>query len=59
MLDSRGNRANKLVYVEIADDMDQALFREKQIKAGTRQEKIDLINAINPQWRDLSDEFLE
>ncbi len=48
----------KLVYVEIAEDMDQALFREKQIKAGSRQKKIDLINNMNPEWKDLSDEFL-
>lgn len=39
--------------------MDQALFREKQIKAGSRQKKIDLINGLNPEWKDLSEEFFE
>jgi putative endonuclease len=48
----------KLVYVEFAADMDQALFREKQIKAGSRQKKIDLVNSMNPEWKDLSEEFL-
>lgn len=48
----------KLVYVEIAEDMDQALYREKQIKAGSRQKKVDLINSMNPDWKDLSEEFL-
>lgn len=52
-------RTTKLVYVEGAEDMDQALFREKQIKAGSRQKKIDLINGLNPEWKDLSEEFFE
>jgi putative endonuclease len=47
--------AKKLVYVEAAEDMDQALFREKQIKAGSRQNKIDLVNSVNPNWDDLSE----
>jgi len=49
----------KLVYVEVAEDMDQALYREKQIKAGSRQKKIDLINSMNPDWKDLSEVHLE
>jgi putative endonuclease len=48
---------NKLVYFEAGSDINQAIFREKQIKAGSRQKKIDLINSINPEWKDLSDEF--
>jgi len=46
--------AKKLVYVEAAEEMDQALFREKQIKSWSRRKKIDLINRVNPEWRDLS-----
>jgi putative endonuclease len=34
-----------------------AIAREKQIKAGSRQDKIDLIDSINPEWKDLSKEF--
>jgi len=48
----------KLVYFEITDRIDDAIAREKQLKGGSRQKKIDLINSINPEWRDLSDEFL-
>jgi putative endonuclease len=42
-----------LVYYEIFDDMESAITREKQIKAGTRKKKIDLINSLNPKWNDL------
>jgi putative endonuclease len=48
---------SKLVYYEVADEMLAAIAREKQIKAGSRQKKINLINALNPQWRDLYDEI--
>jgi putative endonuclease len=34
-----------------------ALEREKQIKGGSRQKKLDLINKINPDWQDLFDEL--
>ena len=47
---------NKLVYFEITNDIDSAIQREKQIKAGSRQKKIDLINSINVEWKDLYDE---
>ncbi len=43
----------KLVYYEIFDDIYEAITREKQIKAGSRQKKIDLIVSMNPAWRDL------
>jgi len=46
---------NKLVYYEETESMDAAYKREKQIKAGSRRKKIDLINSINPEWRDLYD----
>ncbi len=49
---------NKLVYYEIFADINSAIAREKQIKAGSRQKKIDLINSINPQWCDLYDGLL-
>ena len=44
----------KLVYYEVFDDIENAILREKKIKAGSRQNKIDLINGMNPQWEDLS-----
>lgn len=48
---------NKLVYFEVSQDVNTAIFREKQIKAGSRQKKIDLINSINPGWRDLFEDY--
>jgi putative endonuclease len=47
----------KLVYYEAIDDVASAIAREKQIKAGSRQKKIDLVNGLNPQWRDLYEEL--
>ena len=47
----------KLIYYEIFDDIINALEREKQIKAGSRQKKIDLIKAKNPEFKDLYGEL--
>jgi putative endonuclease len=47
----------QLVYYEVFQDPTQAILREKQIKAGSRQKKIDLINKLNPEWRDLADDL--
>jgi len=44
---------NKLVYFEQHDDIQTAIIREKQIKAGSRQKKIDLITKDNPKYEDL------
>jgi len=49
---------NKLVYFEVGDDIYNAITREKQIKGGSRRKKIDLINSMNPDWKDLYDEQL-
>ncbi|MCL4299449.1 MAG: GIY-YIG nuclease family protein [Anaerolineae bacterium] len=43
----------KLVYYEVGQDVNSAIAREKQIKAGSRQKKIDLINGMNGEWKDL------
>jgi putative endonuclease len=47
----------KLVYYQIFDDPGNAILREKQIKGGPRQKKIDLIDSVNKEWRDLYDEI--
>ena len=47
----------ELVYFEEFSSIMDAIVREKQIKAGSRQKKIDLINGLNPEWKDLSEEF--
>ncbi len=43
----------KIVYCEVFDRIGDAIIREKQIKGGSRQKKIDLINSINKDWQDL------
>ena len=45
---------DKLVWYKEFSDIQEAFKREKQIKAGSRQKKIDLINKINPEWKDLT-----
>lgn len=47
----------KLVYIESYPDVRAAISREKQIKNGSRQKKLDLIHSINPDWRDLYNEI--
>jgi predicted GIY-YIG superfamily endonuclease len=42
-----------LVWYEVGDDMEHAITREKQVKAGSRAKKIALVEAMNPEWRDL------
>ena len=45
---------NQLVYFEEFGDEEESKYREHQIKAGSRKKKIDLINSINPEWKDLA-----
>ena len=47
----------KLIYYEILRDAETAITREKQIKGGSRQKKVGLIEGINPQWKDLYEEL--
>jgi putative endonuclease len=56
--DSFTSRYNltKLVYYESFYSIEEAIDREKQIKAGSRAAKEKLINSINPEWRDLFDD---
>jgi putative endonuclease len=49
---------NKLVYFEVGNGMEGCIEREKQIKAGSRKKKIELIESTNPQWADLCDDIL-
>jgi len=46
---------HKLVYYEVYKSPQRAIEREKQIKAGSRQNKINLIEDNNPEWKDLYD----
>jgi putative endonuclease len=47
----------KLVFYEVTGDVNAAIAREKRIKAGTRQKKINFIEAMNPEWRDLYEDI--
>ncbi len=47
----------KLVYYEVFEDIENAILREKRIKGGSRQKKIELINSLNKEWRDLYGEL--
>ena len=48
---------DELVYFEETSDVVAAIAREKQIK-GRREKKIALVNAMNPDWRDLFDDLI-
>jgi len=47
-----------LVWYEVFDTREEALGREKQIKNWKRAWKVELIKAVNPQWRDLAQTLL-
>ncbi len=44
---------DKLVYYEVFHNIEDAIAREKQLKGGSRKTKINLINTLNPSWKDL------
>jgi putative endonuclease len=54
LMPSFTNRYNlsKLVYYEVLTDPENAILREKQIKAGSRKKKMGLIDKMNPHWED-------
>lgn len=47
----------RLVYFELYDDMYDVIYREKQLKAGSREKKLALIESANPQWLDLYEQI--
>jgi len=49
---------DKLVYYDETSDVVAAIAREKQIKGGSREKKVELVNATNPDWRDLFDDLV-
>jgi putative endonuclease len=48
---------DRLVYFEEYNQVQDAIEREKQLKAGSRQKKIDMVNSMNPEWRDLYEDL--
>jgi putative endonuclease len=55
---SKRYNIDKLVYFEVGEDIAGAIFREKQIKSWSRERKVQLINSINEEWRELYEELL-
>jgi len=49
---------NRLIWYEYYNDISEAIVREKEIKGWSRDKKVDLIRAMNPGLRDLSDDIL-
>ena len=47
----------KVVYFEVFNDIESAIKREQQIKGWLRKKKIELIESMNPDWNDLSEEW--
>lgn len=43
----------ELVYYEYFDRIEDAIRREKQLKSGSREKKLNLITSFNPDWQDL------
>ena len=50
---------DKLIYFEQTENVQSALNSEKQLKNWHRDWKINLINSVNPKWKDLSDSLLD
>ena len=50
-------KVHKLVYFEQTGDICSAIEREKQLKGWLRRKKNELVESINPEWRDLSDDW--
>ncbi len=50
---------DRLVYFETTANVQAALAREKVLKGWRREKKVTLIEAENPEWRDLAGEWAE
>jgi len=46
-----------LVYYKNFPGIEEAIYEEKRLKAGNREQKLMLINSINPEWKDLWEEL--
>jgi putative endonuclease len=49
-------KCKRLIYVEETNNICDAIAREKQLKKWRREKKVKLINSLNPDWKDLSEE---
>ena len=46
-------QVHKLVYVECYHDVKDAIAREKQLKGWTRKRKNELVEKVNPEWKEI------
>jgi len=53
---TKGYKVVKLVYYEMFGNIEDAIKREKQIKNWRRKWKAELVEGLNPEWRDLSED---
>jgi len=56
---ARKYNTTRLIYYEETPDVRAAIAREKQIKGWLRAKKVSLVESVNPEWKDLSDEWSE
>jgi len=56
---TRKYNIDKLIYVETFSDIYSAIAREKTIKGWLRKKKIELIKGMNPDWKDLSEDWYD
>ena len=54
---SKKYKCNRLVYYEVGDSFDGVLAREKQFKNWRREKKVNLIEKMNPAWKDLTEQL--
>ena len=54
---SKRYKTDKCVFVEVFNNVKDAIACEKKIKGGSRDKKFELIKSINPGFEDLSDKF--
>ena len=54
---TKRHHVHKLVYYETTPDVRAAIGREKQLKGWLRSRKNALVESVNPEWRDLSEEW--
>ncbi|MCL2335050.1 MAG: GIY-YIG nuclease family protein [Endomicrobia bacterium] len=51
-------KVDKLAYYEIFESIVNAISREKQLKGGSRRDKLELIEKMNPDWKDLYESII-
>ena len=56
---SRRYGVKMLVYMELHRDINSAILREKRIKRWHRKWKLQLVEEMNPQWKDLCFDLIE